>query len=77
MIPYNERTVAEIKEAARRIMNFSGTDDNCRKRLVTELGYPYAADGIAIRSYEQNNGGISRRIVMLMMWGPHGEIISL
>ncbi|MCK5641741.1 MAG: hypothetical protein KAJ19_13145 [Gammaproteobacteria bacterium] len=70
---YNDMTDEQAKKAAHRILNQSRSDDEARKRIGDELGYPDPA-GIAIHSISDGHG---HRMAMGMMYGPSGAVLSI
>jgi hypothetical protein len=86
---YDDMTDAEIKSAARTIVATSSSEDEVRRRLLDEIGYPYTVAlhtcvpsdeaGREARVLVQGLGGLVMRngaMAMAMMHG-HDGVISL
>lgn len=68
--PFNELTEAEATEIVRDIVRSSNSEDEIQRRL-TEAGFH--GEGAAI--YLPDDAKMFR--AMVMVWGPHGEIINV
>ena len=88
---WTQKTDDQIKAAVRDIIKSSSNDEEIKRRLHDELGYPYgdvaicshlptdSTDRVA-RTIVAGLGGLIRKdgaMVMLMMHGPRGNTISL
>ncbi len=68
---FYEMSDEDVKVEAKRIANTSYSDDQIRRRLAVEIGYPWP-DSVAISSIQHGDS----RMTMGMMWGPSGHSIS-
>ena len=67
---FSELTKEEATELARRIVNSSYSEEQIRERL-TQAGFNSRGAAVATTS----SGG--EFMVMIMVWGPHGGLISV
>ncbi len=67
---YANMTNPEIKVAARAIVRTCRSDDDLRRRLKDELGYPYVLAVTSTRCGQMI-------MFMVMMWGHNHTVISL
>ena len=70
--PYDDRTDAEVREGLRRICRTSRSDDEVRRRIREELGYPYADPPIS--SVSDSGRYVC---VDVTIHGPSGDTISV
>lgn len=91
MADYNTKTNSEIETAVRSIIRSSQSDSEIQEKIQKDLGYPYGK--VAISSHVPNDrigreakvlvcalGGLIRgdgAMVMIMMYGPNGDTISV
>ncbi len=67
--PFHELTEGEAKIIAKDIVRLSRSEEEIRRRL-TEAGFCGASAAVCTQSF----GGMFQ--AMVMVWGPHGEVIN-
>ena len=87
---FREMINAELEVAVKQIIQTSSSEDEVKKRLASELQYPYSiaitshipTDGVgqSARAIAQGLGGLTMKngaMVMVMMFGRGGEVLHL
>lgn len=77
---YFDMTDEELREAVTKIALSSRSEEEIRKRLSLELGYPYGADIVTYLPEKGDNIGINARSIVKRLGGnimANGAMISM
>ena len=72
---YSEKTNDAVKTELKEICRTSQSEDEVKRRIKDELGYPY--DSIAVTSTSTSSGPMTMIMFMVMIIGPDGNTISI
>lgn len=71
--PFSELSKDEATKLAKNCVLGANSEDEIRRRL-TEAGFDGAA--AAVTSTSHSSHGMTMFMAMVMVWGPHGEVIN-
>ncbi len=70
MPDYREMNLEDVESMVRTIVHTSDSEDEVRRRIGEELGYPHSLDSITVDF-------MRRGMARVMMWGPNCEVLNL